>query len=103
MSRYQNLFKISGYNSNNIIENYAANLASILKDDYESLNGIRFTTYEIINNKVTYNFNKNLYKIYKFNNNLEMEVVEDFMSKELKHHESMKNKIKKLLEMKAND
>ncbi len=58
------------------------------------------TQKELLYLEDAYNHEKNIIDIY---NNLEMEVVEDFMSKELKHHESMKNKIKKLLEMKAND
>lgn len=75
MSRYQDIYSIPGYNSNNIIENYAKELALLLKDDYESLNDIRFTTYEIINNKATYNFSKNFYKLYKFKKHLEMEII----------------------------
>ena len=47
-----------------------------------------------------FNHEKNIIEIY---NNLQMECVEEFMSKELKRHESMKNKIHKLLEMHAND
>jgi hypothetical protein len=58
------------------------------------------TQKELLYLEDAYNHEKNIIDIY---NNLEMEVVEDFMSKELKRHELMKNKIKKLLEMKAND
>ncbi|MBE6159236.1 MAG: hypothetical protein E7159_05380 [Firmicutes bacterium] len=58
------------------------------------------TQKELLYLEDAYNHEKNIIDIY---NNLEMEVVEDFMTKELKRHELMKNKIKKLLEMKAND
>jgi hypothetical protein len=58
------------------------------------------TQKELLYLEDAYNHEKNIIDIY---NNLEMEVVEDFISKELKRHELMKNKIKKLLEMKAND
>ncbi len=58
------------------------------------------TQKELLYLEDAYKHEKNIIDIY---NNIEMEVVEDFMTKELKHHESMKNKIKKLLEMKAND
>ena len=58
------------------------------------------TQKELLYLEDAYNHEKYIIDIY---NNLEMEVVEDFMTKELKRHELMKNKIKKLLEMKAND
>ena len=58
------------------------------------------TQKELLYLEDAYNHEKNIIDIY---NNLEMDVVEDFMTKELKRHELMKNKIKKLLEMKAND
>ena len=58
------------------------------------------TQKELLYLEDAYNHEKYIIDIY---NNLEMEVVEDFMTKELKRHEIMKNKIKKLLEMKAND
>jgi len=58
------------------------------------------TQKELLYLEDAYNHEKNIIDIY---NNIEMDVVEDFMTKELKRHELMKNKIKKLLEMKAND
>ena len=58
------------------------------------------TQKELLYLEDAYNHEKNIIDIY---NNKEMEVVEDFMTKELKRHELMKNKIKKILEMKAND
>ena len=58
------------------------------------------TQKELLYLEDAYNHEKNIIDIY---NNLEMEVVEDFVKKELKRHELMKNKIKKLLEMKVND
>ena len=58
------------------------------------------TQKELLYLEDAYNHEKNIIDIY---NNIEMEVVEDFMTKELKRHELMKNKIKKILEMKAND